>query len=431
MLYRIRKQITVFANSLNRYFFGHDMGDGMRDFLSHLSWSIIGVSVGSFMFFIASILIGKYLSPIEFGKYNLVTTVAGVLLALFFFGSDNTLVKYVSGTDDKEEQNQVLSNILIWQLVSTIIFGTLLIVFSNFFGGIFKTNSFLFVIAVIFGILLAIKLQLANFIKARKKFKFQARVNIFDNALVLLLIFVFLVCFKFSNYILTIIPFFFGAIMVIGIYIFKLYKKIRPWSWQIFDKTKKYLLVSSRSALVWMVVGNMDKFFVSGFMGLSDLGLYSAYLIAFNTFIIQFIFAIGNVLFPTVNKIGDKKRIVKKIDKMGVKIFIPFVLICSLIGLVVMKIFGATYGINLFFVLLTGVVAWLQLIFILYGGVVASSSKLFKQTTKIFYFKPIFMIFLYFLAVYFHQVNILIVFIIYICSFVYDIVNSRIAFSRL
>lgn len=430
MLYRISKQIIAFVDSLNRYFFGHDMGESMRDFLSHLSWSIIGVFFGSIMFFVASILIGKHLSPTEFGKYNLVMTVAGVLLALFFFGSDNTLVKYVAGTDDKEEQNQILSNLLIWQLILTVIFGTLLIIFSKFFGGIFKTSSFLFVISVMFGILLAIKLQLSNFIKAKKKFKFQARVNVFDNALLLLLIFVFLVCFKFNTYIWAIIPFFFGATMIIGIYVFKLYKRIRPWNWQTFDKTKKYLGVALRSALVWIIVGNMDKFFVSGFMGLSDFGLYSAYLIVFNTFIIQLIFAIGSVLFPTVSKIENKKRIVGKIDKMCVKIFIPFVLICSLIGLVVMKIFGNTYSVNLFYVLLTGVIAWLQLVVVLYNGVVASSSKLFKQTSKIFLFKPLFMIFLYFLAVYFHQINILTVFIIYITSFGYDILNSRVAFRK-
>ena len=178
-----------------------------------------------------------------------------------------------------------------------------------------------------------------------------------------------------------------------------------------------------------MVVGNMDKFFVSGFMGLSDFGLYSAYLLAFNSFIVQLIFAIGNVLFPTVSKIENKKRIIKKIDQMCIKILIPFVLISSLIGFATMKSFGSAYSINLVFILLTGIISWLQLVDVLYNGVITSSSKLFKQTSKVFYFKPLFMIFLYFLAVNFHQVNILIVFFIYIASFGYDIWNSRMAFS--
>ena len=123
MLYKLRKQITSLTNVLNRYFFGHDMGDGMRDFLSHLSWSIIGVFIGSMMLFIANVLIGKNLSPTEFGKYNLVTTLGGVLIALFFFGSDTTLVKYVSGIDYKEEQKKILSKALIRQIKSTIIYG--------------------------------------------------------------------------------------------------------------------------------------------------------------------------------------------------------------------------------------------------------------------------------------------------------------------
>jgi O-antigen/teichoic acid export membrane protein len=431
MFYRVRKEITVFANNLNRYFFGHDMGEGMRDFLSHLSWSILGVFVGSTMLFIANILMGKYLSSVEFGKYNLLTTIAGVLVALFFFGMDNTMVKYVSGSENDEEQNQILSNALIWQLVSTIIFGTLLIVFSNFFGGLFKTNSFLLVMAVIYGVVLAIKLQLDNFIKARKKFQFQARVKFFENISILFLSFVLIVCLKFNTYIWAVTCLFGGAILVIGLYVFRIFKKLRPWSWSSFEKTKKYLWVSLWSALTWIVVGNMDKFFVSGFMGLSEFGLYSAYLIAFNTFIAQLIFAIGNVLFPTVSKIENKKRIVHKIDQMCIKIFVPFVLICSLIGLGVMEIFGGTYSVNLFFVLLTGIISWLQLVIVLYNGVVASSSKLFKQTSRIFYFKPIVMVFLYFLAVYFHQLNIVTVFIIYIISFGYDILNSRLAFNKI
>lgn len=431
MLYKVRKQITSLTNVLNRYFFGHDMGDGMRDFLSHLSWSIIGVFVGSMMLFVANILVGKYLSPVEFGKYNLVTTIGGVLLALFFLGSDNTMVKYVSGSDDIGEQNKIFSNTLIWQLVSTIIFGTGLIIFSDFLGGLFKTDGFLLVVAVIYGVILAIKLQLDNFIKARKKFKFQAKMKFLENILILSLIFGLVVLLKKNTYVWVIGSLFGGIILSISFYVFKIFRKIRSWDWEVFNKTKKYLWVALRSSLIWMVVGNMDKFFVSGFMGLSDLGLYSAYLIAFNTFIIQLIFAIGNVLFPTVSKIGDKKRIVIKIDKMCLKIFIPFVVICSLLGLMVMKIFGSAYSVNLFFVLLTGIIAWLQLVTILYGGVVASSSKLFKQTSKVFYFKPIFMVFLYFLAVYFHQVNILIVFIIYMASFIYDILNNKLAFSKI
>lgn len=431
MLYKLRKQITSLTNVLNRYFFGHDMGDGMRDFLSHLSWSIIGVFIGSMMLFIANVLIGKNLSPTEFGKYNLVTTLGGVLIALFFFGSDTTLVKYVSGSDDKEEQNKILSNALIWQLISTIIFGTLLIIFSSFFAGIFKTSSFLFITAVIYGIVLAVKLQLDNFIKARKKFKFQARIKFFENILILFLVFIFIVLLKFNTYSWVIMILFAGAILTICFYIFKIFKKIKKWDWEVFNKTKKYLLVALKSALIWMIVGNMDKFFVSGFMGLSDFGIYSAYLTAFNTFIIQLIFAIGNVLFPTVSKIDDKKRIVGKINKMCIKIFIPFVLMCSFLGLIVMKIFGSAYSVNLFFVLLTGIVAWLQLIVVLYNGVAASSSKLFKQTSNVFYFKPIFIVFLYFLSIYFKQVNILTVFIIYIASFGYDILNNKIAFNKL
>jgi O-antigen/teichoic acid export membrane protein len=431
MFYKIREFITFAANQLNRYFFGHDIGDGMRDFLSHLSWSILGIFVGSTMLFVANILIGNHLSPTEFGKYNLLTTIAGVLIALFFFGSDNTLVKYVSGSDDKEEQNQFLSNALIWQSVFTIFFGTSLIIFSKFFGKIFGVNSFLFVMSVVYGIVVAIKLQLDNFIKATKKFKFQARIKFLENILILLSVLVLIVFLKFHTYIWAIVALFGGAILTIGFYIFRVYKKIGQWNWQFFDKTKRYLLVAVGSALTWIIVGNMDKFFVSGFMGLSEFGLYSAYLLAFNSFIIQLIFAIGNVLFPTVSKIENKKRIVEKIDKMAIKIFIPFVLICSLIGLAVMESFGSAYSVNIVFILLTGVIAWLQLLVVLYNGVIASSSKLFKQTSRVFYFKPIFMILLYFLAVHFHQVNILTVFFIYIISFGYDILNSRMAFRKI
>ena len=385
MFYTIRRFITFAANQLNRYFFGHDMGDGMRDFLFHLSWSILGIFVGSAMLFGSNIIVGKYLSPVEFGRYNLLTTIAGVLIALFFFGSDNTLVKYVSGSDNKEEQNQFLSNALIWQSIFTIFFGTLLIVFSNFFAGILHIKSLLFVMSVIYGIVLAIKLQLDNFIKETKKFKFQARIKFLENILILLSILVLIVGMKFNTYIWAVAALFGGAILTIGVYIFRVYKKIRRWSWSSFDKTKRYLLVALGSALTWMIVGNMDKFFVSGFMGLSEFGLYSAYLLAFNSFIIQLIFAIGNVLFPTVSKIENKKRIVEKIDKMAIKIFIPFVLICSLIGLAVMESFGSVYSVNLVFILLTGVIAWSQLLVVLYNGVIASSSRLFRQTLKLFY----------------------------------------------
>lgn len=429
-LYKTRSFLTRVINHLHFLTFGRDMGSTMKDFLYHLSWSILGILISSVLLFIANILIGRNLGPNEYGKYNLVSTIAGVLIVIAFSGADTTLVKYVSESDNKQEKNSLLSNALIVLCATSIFITIVVILLRNQLAQVLKVDSLLIIISLILAIIVAFKLQLENFIKARKKFQFQAKMRIIESVLVVSFVSLLVFMFKSQTYTFYIWVSSISAFVIICFYFLKIKKRLRKWDPSVIDKTKKYFSIALPSALTFVVVGNIDKFFISGFMGTTELGIYSAYLTSFNVIVIQLIFAIGNVFFPTVNRIKNKPYIIKKINHMSKIIAIPMILTVSLLTYFVIQFFGSAYKINYLYIILVGIISFLQLVAVFYGATTATSHSLFKQTTKVFYFKPIFLCGLYAYIYFNHQINITSVLFILIASLLYDIANSKFAFHQ-
>ena len=99
------------AEILHLRIFGHEMGEEMRTFLGHLSWSFLGIFFSSAILFFGSVLIGRFLGPNEFGKYNLVLAISNVAIVFMFFGFDTTAVKFISSGSNEIEKKAIIKNV--------------------------------------------------------------------------------------------------------------------------------------------------------------------------------------------------------------------------------------------------------------------------------------------------------------------------------
>jgi hypothetical protein len=66
----IKQRLFRLAEGIHLRIFGHEMGEEMRKFLGHLSWSFFGIFFSALILFVVNILAARILGPDGYGKYN-------------------------------------------------------------------------------------------------------------------------------------------------------------------------------------------------------------------------------------------------------------------------------------------------------------------------------------------------------------------------
>ncbi len=419
------------AEIIHLRIFGYGMSPMMRDFLGHLSWSFFGIFISSIFLFFGSVLIGRFLGPTEYGKYNLVLAISNIAMVIIFFGFDTTAVKFISESSDKEKQNRYMSNSL-WAIVisgPTIIMLSFLL--CGFISKIINTDSQLVLTAFLFAFVVAVKTLLDSFIKAFHKFKYQSFVKIIESLIFFSTVLYLFLSNEEHNYFYFLIPTLLASLVVIFLYGRILSGKLRKWNKAQFLHSKKYLKITLAVSFIGIFIGTMDRLFIAKYLGIRELGIYSAYLMSSTIIIGQLILALINVFFPMINKVKNKKAIISKVDKFMIVLFIPLITFVASLSFFVLKLFGSQYDINWFYILAVSLISFLQILTTFYGAITSSSVALFRLTSRIYYFKPIFIIILYLFAYAFSQFGLICVFFVMICSYVYDIWNTKFAFKTI
>jgi O-antigen/teichoic acid export membrane protein len=81
-----KKRFSEIAEMIHFRLFGHSIGDEMREFLHNLSWSFFGGIVAAAIMFATNVLAGRWLGPVEHGKYNLIVAISSFLVAFMILG---------------------------------------------------------------------------------------------------------------------------------------------------------------------------------------------------------------------------------------------------------------------------------------------------------------------------------------------------------
>jgi O-antigen/teichoic acid export membrane protein len=400
----------------------------MHQFILNFFWSFLGIVYSSCAFFVGIILIGRALGPTEFGKYNLVLTISSMIVVFMSLGFDTTAIKYISGSKNKQEQRSYLSNSFWILCISGPIIFLISFLLSNIFSEIINTHRILIILASALSLVLAFKIMFDAFVKAFCKFKYQAFVKIIESSIfVFLTLFVLLKIDK-QEYIYFLIPSALASLLAVILYGKIIIKEIAGWNLAAFKYSKNYLKLTLSVSFIGIIIGTIDRLFIAKFLGMNNLGIYSAYLMSI-IIMSQLLMALSNVFFPMMNRETNKKQILRKIDRLMFFAFIPVLVCVSILSFIVLKIFGPQYEINFLYISLVSLISYLQIVTTFYGAIVSSSVKLFSFTRMVYYFKPIFMLALYYIAYTSENFQLVYVFFILACSYLYDIFNTKITFK--
>ncbi len=420
MLEICKQKIIVVVEVVHRWVFGHEISPTMKDFLRQLSWSFFGIFFNGIVLFIVNVLAGRILGPEGYGKYNLVLVVTNILSIFVLLGLDMTSIKYISSSKKEEDKKQYLSNSLYIILASSF----LLIVFSIFFyfriAHLLNFDQKIFLLAVVFAIVMNMRMLLDSFIKSFNFFKFQSLFKIVEGIVILSTFILLFFILKFNDYQYYLISLMAGYLVLGLIFFLKIRQKLVAWNKQKLLEIIQYSKITVILSIIGTIMASMDKLFIGKTLGIEQLGIYSAYLVSTAIFVGQIILIFNNVFFPIVNQVEDKSVIIKKVDKLLFLGLIPGTLVLFLFSYAIMNIFGKEYHLNVFYIMAFSAMAFLQLVSSLYKSIISCEEKNYLALKKVSY-AMLFIFFIMYGMLFIAKVETLTYFVLLYC--LYNIFN--------
>lgn len=365
--------------------FGHEMSLAMKDFLGHLSWSFFGIAASSLILFLINVLAGRIMGPEEYGNYNFVLTIAYALSVLMIFGQDLTVIKYVASSQNEKEKNGYISNafgIVFVSSVFLVIFG---LIFADQLSNLLGTIPSLFLVALAYAIIFSFRSVSDSFLRALYAFKSQSYLKIVESIFILLNFLFWFVYLEKNGYQFYIISLMAGFLLFVFLVFYRKSFSIMRYDKKLFVETYAYSKKTLLLSLLMISIASVDKLFVGKFIGMRDLGIYSAYLTTSVLLVSQLVSIFSNAFFPMISGLKDKHAVIKKIDKLSLVMFIPGVLCIFLMSFVLFKFFGKAYELNFVYLFLFAVSAFFQLSISFYRNIAISSEKAYASFLRYTY----------------------------------------------
>ena len=98
----------------------------VRVFRSNAIWAGIGTGFESLGLLALMVLLTKFLGAADYGLWSLVMVVVTIAIALFSLQLPNAMVRFLSGSQDRGHQANVVSVVLMWVLVGTVLGGIII-----------------------------------------------------------------------------------------------------------------------------------------------------------------------------------------------------------------------------------------------------------------------------------------------------------------
>ena len=360
----IKQGLFRFAEIIHLRIFGHEMGEEMRIFLMNLSIIFIGSFFSSGILFLVNILGGRLLGPAEYGKFQVMISIAQFLVIPMLLGLSTASVKHIAEAETHEEKSLIIKtatvSFSVFTLCSVIILFSLKEYFSRLFG--VQLNFFLYSVAL--AVLLGTFNISRSFLQGLKKMK---EISLLDflYSLVIFLSFFFLLKLL-KGYDSLYYAYLSGYVFFSSFALFlSLNKKTIIFDVSIFKKITHYGLYAIFGSAAGLLIGNIDKLILNKYYSAESVGIYSAYLIASTVVFAQIMQIVITVFFPTVSSINDKSVIIKKLNRLEAPIFILSTIASMVLISFSLKIMGAKFVLNGFyltaFAINAGVVAAYQL----------------------------------------------------------------------
>jgi O-antigen/teichoic acid export membrane protein len=352
------------VNTLYRRIYHEDMSMAAGLFLKNLLNVGIGTGIATLFATIFMILGGRLLGPGEYGKFSLVQSVANFLILPMALSYSQGMIKYISGIPDKKNQSDIIMTSYMIILFLSTVSVALYLVFASSIAQIIASftstqiglSTDLFYFAVIFAAFYVLYIHTTSVLRGLSMMRvFSIFQGIFA-VLLLVIFFIFIIC-KQTSYKAMVYPMFIAYginVIFISILYVRKYFKLNfsiPWA----KILTKYSVIAVVGAVAYVFYTNIDRIFLSKYLSVSEVGIYSAYYLgSLNT--IMLVWGIfNNVFFPAVSAQQDKSIAFRKINKSVPYLFIIGIPVLLLVQYIVLLFYGSQYKIDIILMLLFSV----------------------------------------------------------------------------
>jgi O-antigen/teichoic acid export membrane protein len=350
MISTFEKHLVDLANTLHARIFGTVMGEEMKKFIKNLGWMSIGATLGGVFLFVTNLAAGRLLGPEEYGKYSIIISMGQFLIIPMLLGLNTSAMRYIAR--HKDECMEVISNSLVLVVTLIIISVPIFFALKNWIKSLFNIDDAIFIFAILYAIILALKYLSEAIMKGMHEFKLLSKLNIISAILIFVSFFSIILLTKnhtFRSYAIA---------TALGFAIFFLVLIAKHGI--IFSKIKltmagnlmNYGLFASLGSISGFILNNIDRIILNNYLGFSAVGLFAAYISASSFFSGQLLQIFIDVFFPSISAVEDKRIIYHKIVKIFY-ISVPTLFILNTIATsIIIKLYGDRYEFNIAYILL-------------------------------------------------------------------------------
>ncbi len=351
--------------------FGHLMGEQMRQFLSHLSWSLIGGTLASVIMFCVTLLAGRLLGPEQYGRYNELLSLATAFSVIFLFGMNISSVRYLSDKTFAEKRNTILATtlyaVMAWSLLVILFIGAT----HTFWTDRLSVTTGALFLSLALAIIIALKSMFDGFLRSFHRIRAQSSLRFGEALLILMGFGALVILLNRPDYLSQTIAMIFGGTFFVLFAFVLLQKNLaghnfdKPTFVTIFRDYNRFLLISSVLAMAIAA----DRFLIGKLIGVRELGIYGAYYSASHLIISELGALFMNVFWPTVIKnVENLPRILRKTTKLFIGFSPVWIALIMVNTWIFVLLFGSQYPMRADYIALFSVNTFLGLLFSVYIG---------------------------------------------------------------
>lgn len=317
-----RQKMFHIAGLVHIRIFGYKMGNTMAKFLEHLSWSFFGVLVATGLVSVANLVAGRLLGPVEYGKYALIVSMATIFIIPMTLGLDTANTYFIAKSKSNEEKDKYIATTFLVSAGLIMASVAIILVCSDFITQLFSVDISLLMIILVFSIFLVLRNIADSIIKGLHIFQFQALIRMGEALVGTSAFFLFIRCnslFSFKAYTFAMMA---GYCFYIVFSLWRVRERVRF----SFDRAKEMLSYGGfaiTGSIATVIFYSADKIAVNKYLGIEQLGLYSAYQTFSFLLVAQFSLFFINVFFPYMASMENTGAALQKLNRVGLILFMP------------------------------------------------------------------------------------------------------------
>lgn len=377
---KIQEQgIVRILNAMHMRMFGIQMSTAMLDFLKHLSWSSVGLAISALTLFSINVAAGRFMGPMEYGSFNYVLSFGYVLTVIIIFGQDLVAIRAIAGSRNRRIRESQKANAVT---VITVTGGAVILLalcLVHPVARILSVTPTVMWIAVVYAIIFSYKSICDIFLRAVHAYKAQTFFRLLESAVIAVVFIAAFALFKKAVYYWYIAALAAGFISFCICYFVRFPIDIARIDWKAVFRSRSYAIGALFFTLVMMLSTSIDKLFIGSYLGIDQLGIYSAYATVSILLVSQIIAVMGNAFYPMISAMSDKRSVLKKIDRLSVIFFVPGTAALFGAAFVLLSLFGAAYQKDPLVLIMFSISAYCQLSASFYRSAAIADDRSYRR----------------------------------------------------